>query len=147
MLQYSKNKIRAFTLMEVLIALSITAIALIPLLQLLVKSITVMDSASCLSRASLIGNARLAETIGQGYPQIGTDSGVIREQVRDVTFKWKVTVADVRDKELSELNINDIRSINVTIMWDEGRRQKNISVSTFVSKNDIKAAIAQVNRK
>lgn len=124
--------------MEVLIALSITAIALVPLLHLLVTSITIMDSAGCISRASLIGNAKLAETVGRGYPQIGTDSGVIREQDRDVAFKWKVTVADARDKELSELNLNDIRSVTVTVMWDEGQRQKNISVSTYVTRKYMK---------
>ena len=102
MQQYSKNKlsssrkIRAFTLIEVLISLSIVAIALVPLLQLLVRSINVMDSASCLSRASLIGNAKLAEIAGKGYPQIGTDSGVIRQQGRENVFQWEVKVTDAR---------------------------------------------------
>ena len=65
------NRIRAFTYVEVLLALSITAIGLVPLMHFLVVSISLVDSARYLSQATLIGNAKLAEFVGKGYPDIG----------------------------------------------------------------------------
>lgn len=131
------RKIRAFTLVEVLLALSITVISLVPLLHLLVVSISMVDSAGCLSRATLIANAKLAEVVGKGYPEIGTDSGNIENEGNDVVFEWQVSVTDARSKELEDIGLSGLRKVNVAITWNEGRAQKQMSLSTYVSIDQI----------
>lgn len=119
--------------MEVLLALSIVVIGLVPLLHLLVVSILMVDSAGCLSQATLIGNAKLAEVVGEGYPEIGTDSGDIENEGSDVVFEWEVSAADDSPIELEEMNLSGLRRVNVTVVWNEGIRQRQISLSTYIA--------------
>ena len=136
----SLRSIRAFTLIEVLIALAITLIGLVPLLHLLTTSILMTDSAWNLSQATLIGNARLAEVISHNDLKIGTDKGSIECQEKEIVFDWqsKVTEADI--EELQEINPTGLRKVTVTVMWPEGQSQKEISLTTyfFIDKTVIK---------
>ena len=118
--------------MEVLLALSIVVIGLVPLLHLLVKSISIVDSAQCLSQATLIGSAKLAEAVSTGSPETGTDNGRVENEDNDLVFEWIVSVADDSQRELEEMNLSGLHRVDVTIMWNEGIRQKQISLSTYV---------------
>ena len=131
------SEIKAFTLVEVLIALTITVISLVPLLHLLVTSISMMDTAGCLSRATLIGKAKLAEVIAQGYPEIGTDNGNFENEGNEVIFEWQVSVTDALAKELEEIGLTGLRRVNVAVTWREGLGQKQVSLSTYVSIDQV----------
>lgn len=131
------RKIRAFTLVEVLLALSITAIALVPLLHLLVVSISMVDSAGCLSQATLIANAKLSEVISKGYPEIGNDKGYIENEGSDIVFVWQVSVTDAHTKELEDIGLSGLRKVNVAVTWNEGQREKQVSLSTYVCIDQI----------
>lgn len=133
---YSRG-VTAFTLMEVLLALSIVVIGLVPLLHLLVKSISIVDSAQCLSQATLIGSAKLAEAVSTGSPETGTDNGRVENEDNDLVFEWIVSVADEPVRELEEMNLSGLRRVNVTVVWNEGIRQKQISFSTYISNDQI----------
>ena len=127
---------KAFTLMEVLIALAITAISVIPLLQLLVTSITMMDSASCLTHANLIANEKLAETVSKGYPQLGIETGISENEENNIVYNWKINITDARQNELADLNLSGLRKVNVCVQWKQGQAKKQVSMSTLVSRND-----------
>ncbi|MHC4536108.1 MAG: prepilin-type N-terminal cleavage/methylation domain-containing protein [Planctomycetota bacterium] len=128
----SLRPIRAFTLIEVLIALAITVIGLVPLLHLLTTSILMTDSAWNLSQATLIGNAKLAEVISQNDLKISSDKGSIESREKEIIFDWqsKVTEADI--EELQEINPTGLRKVTITVMWPEGQNQKEISLTTYV---------------
>gem|GEM_PF-2274094 len=126
------RKLRAFTLVEVLLALSIVVIGLVPLLHLLVKSISIVDSAQCLSQATLIGRAKLAEAVSTACTEISTDKGRVESEDNNLLFEWTVSGADEPSRELEEMNLSGLRRVNVTIMWNEGTRQKQITLSTYV---------------
>ncbi len=102
-----QNTRKGFTLIEVLVALAITAISLTALLRLLVTNINTMDTASCLSRASIIGNAKLAEVVSGGYPKIGTESGRIEYKDNNVVYSWQVNVTDEKVDKLEKLILLD----------------------------------------
>lgn len=124
--------IRAFTLIEVLIALAITVIGLVPLLHLLTASILMTDSAWNLSQATMIGNARLAEVISRNDLKIGTDKGSIESREKQIVFDWQLRVTEAFIEELEEANLADLRKVTVTVMWHEGQSQKQMSFTTYV---------------
>jgi prepilin-type N-terminal cleavage/methylation domain-containing protein len=138
MWKYYRNKLwhlrgtRGFTLIEVLIALAITVIGLVPLLHLLTTSILVTDSAWNLSQATLIGNARLAEVISQNNIKIGLEKGSVEIQEKEIVFNWQSEVDEAFIEELAETNLDDLRKVTVTVMWQEGRSPKQISLTTYV---------------
>jgi len=128
----SLNTIRAFTLIEVLIALAITVIGLVPLLHLLTTSTLMADSAWNLSQATLIGNAKLAEVISQEDLKISTDKGSIESPEKGIVFDWQLKVTEAFIEEFEETNIDDLWKVTVNVIWYEGRNQKQISLTTYV---------------
>jgi prepilin-type N-terminal cleavage/methylation domain-containing protein len=128
----SLRRVRAFTLIEVLIALAITVIALVPLLHLLTTSILMNDSAWNLSQATQIGNARLAELISRTDLAIGTDEGSVESLTKETVFQWRSEVSEVSIEELEETNLAELRKVTVTVSWDEGQNRRQISFTTYV---------------
>ena len=131
------HKITAFTLVEALLALCIMVIGLVPLLHLLFVSILMADSAGRLSQATLIANAKLAEVVGKGYLEKGTDSGSIENEGDDTIFNWRTTVTDTPIRQLEDIGLSGVRSVKVAVTWSEGRAQKQISLSTYVCSDQI----------
>ena len=128
----SLNPIRAFTLIEVLIALAITVIGLVPLLHLLTTSTLMTDSAWNLSQATLIGNAKLAELISQDDIKIGTDKGSVESLQKEMVYDWQSKVTEAFVEELGEADLADLWKVSVSVMWHEGKKQKQISMTTYV---------------
>jgi prepilin-type N-terminal cleavage/methylation domain-containing protein len=128
----SLNTIRAFTLIEVLIALAITVIGLVPLLHLLATSTLMTDSAWNLSQATLIGNTKLAELISQDDLKISTDKGSVETLNKEIVFDWQSIVTEAFVEELEEAGLTDLWKVTVSIMWYEGKNQKQISMTTYV---------------
>ena len=126
------HKVGAFTLIEVLIALAITVIGLVPLLHLLTTSILMTDSAWNLSQATLIGNSKLTEVITENNLEIGTDEGSVESQEKEIVFDWQSKVTEAHIEELEDTGLTGLRKVTVTVMWHEGQRQKQVSLSTYV---------------
>ena len=130
--RWNFRKLWAFTLLEVLLALSIVIIGLVPLLNLLVKSISVVDSSQCLSQATLIGSAKLAEAVSKSPLEVGNDNGCVENEGNDLVFEWEVKVADEPVNELEEMSLSGLRKVNVTVLWNEGLRHKQIGLETYI---------------
>ena len=128
----SLRTIRGFTLIEVLIALAVTVIGLVPLLHLLTSSILMTDSAWNLSQATLIANARIAEVISQNDIKIGTEKGSVECREKEIVFDWQSKITQAYIEELQEANTNGLLKVTVTVMWPEGQGQKEISLTTYV---------------
>jgi len=125
-------KISAFTLIEVLVALAITVIGLVPLLHLLTTSILMTDSAWNLSQATLIGNAKLAEVISDNNLEIGTDQGSVESQEKEIVFDWQSKVTEAQIEELEDTGLTGLHKVTVTVMWHEGQSRKQIFLTTYV---------------
>lgn len=130
-LSYSR-RVDAFTLVEVLVALSVIVIGLVPLLHLLVVSILTMSSADCLSEATMIGGTKIAEVVAGGCPDLSTDRGSVESENTNTIFDWQVTVTDAHVDELEDIDLTGLRKVNVAVTWNEGIGQKAIYLSTYV---------------
>lgn len=126
------GKIDAFTLIEVLIALAVTLIGLVPLLHLLTNSILMADSAWNLSQATLIGNSRLAEVIARNDLEIGIEQGNVESEEKEIVFEWQSEVTEANIDELEDTGLKDLRKVTVTVIWHEAQSQKQILLTTYV---------------
>ena len=130
LLNLGKND--AFTLIEVLIALAITLIGLVPLLHLLTTSILMADSAWNLSQATLIGNSKLTEVIAENNLEIGIDQGSVESEEKEIVFDWQSKVIEANINELEDTGLKDLRKVTVTVTWYEGQSPKQIFLTTYV---------------
>lgn len=92
----AKRRPRGFTLLEVMIAMAILAIALVTVYQSQSQSLSLAGDARFLTTASLLAQARMAELEAVGPGQLAAASGDFGEDFPD--YVWQVEVADVEDR-------------------------------------------------
>lgn len=131
---------RAFTLIEVVLALAIASISLLVLLKLHLVSTVLADRAEVSTQAVLLAYGKIAEALAEGYPNPGVTTGSV--QHGSTTFQWHREVADNYPYEFNDfypdLSLKGIRKISININWRAGNADKNLFMSTYVA--DLSAA-------
>jgi general secretion pathway protein I len=124
-----------FTLLEVLLAIALLAIALPVLLGLRNFDLDLHTRAGELTAATLLAQEKLLETELLGVYPVGEVSGdfqngplgtpsTIQATDRAVGYKWKRTV--------STTPLELIREVRVQVSWPRGATEETIEVSTYV---------------
>lgn len=120
-----------FTFLEVLIALCIVLIALVPLIQLHVTSIRLIDSSSRRARARLLADAKMAEIMAMVAPDRVRLNGRV-EEGRGLVFHWRATVTDAELPNRVAAVVPGVRHVRVDVTWQEGRQDATVSANTFI---------------
>ncbi|CUQ67274.1 prepilin-type N-terminal cleavage/methylation domain-containing protein [Candidatus Nitrospira inopinata] len=124
-----------FTLLEVMLAVALLAIALPVLLGLRNFDIDLHHRARELTTATLLAQEKLLETELAGLYPIGETTGefrmpplgapmVDRTSDRPAGYRWKQTIAPTP--------LELVREVRVTISWPRGRTEETVEVSTYV---------------
>lgn len=124
-----------FTLLEVLLAIALLAIALPILLGLRNFDLDLQDRASELTIATLLAQEKLLEVELLGQYAIGETVGEFRHVPlgtqpvtqtvpRAVGYRWKQTIAPTP--------LELIREIRIKVTWPRAEREESIEVSTYV---------------
>ena len=112
------------TLLEVMVAVAIAAIALVSLITLVIASLDMEDQARRMTSATLIADGKLKEIERTGFPELSRVEGLVDEN--DPTgFSYRTVV--------TETPIEDVREVEVEVFWDKKRRSVNL-VGYFAKK-------------
>ncbi len=112
------------TLLEVMVAVAIAAIALVSLITLVIASLDMEDQARRMTSATLIADGKLKEIERTGFPELSRVEGLVDEN--DPTgFSYRTVV--------TETPIEDVREVEVEVFWDKKRRSVNL-VGYFARK-------------
>ncbi len=129
---------RGFTLLEALAALAVASIALLALLQLQLVSIRTADKAEIMIQALLLAQAKMAEALSSGYPQIGVSSDIVEAQGDQLTWRVEVTDAGLPLSSGLPNGHNRARRLSVDVTWQKGPGEKHIALTTYVAENTIR---------
>jgi type II secretion system protein I len=147
----SGAKTKGFTLIEVVAALAIAAIALLALLQFQLVSIRTADKAQVMTRAVFLAQEKMAEALSGGYPQVGVQSGIVDIEGSGLT--WQMEVTDVplpqlrgdsfqplgSKAQMTSLRARDrMRRLSVDVAWQTGPGDKHIRLTTYVAQDGIR---------
>ncbi len=121
-----------FTLIEILVALCVVLIALVPLIRLHVLSVRQIDAGMRIARATLLANAKLAEIVAQKRPAFGKDEGRFDEAQPGIAFYWESVVTEARPSELTAEAWSDVRHVHLDVFWQKGDRDAAVSLETLV---------------
>lgn len=124
-----------FTLLEVLLAIALLAIALPILLGLRNFDLELEERASELTAATLLAQEKLLETELSGQYAIGETTGefvnlplgtqtTVQAVPRAVGYRWKRTIAPTP--------LELIWEIRIKVSWLRGELEESIEVSTYV---------------
>jgi general secretion pathway protein I len=105
-----------FTLLEVMVAMSIIAIAMTAVLNSQSQSVSLASEAKFSTTAALLAQNKIAETEWGNRLDLASDSGDFGEDFPGYT--WQVNVEDV-SMDLPENVSNHLKEMKVTISWGE----------------------------
>jgi len=112
------------TLLEVMVAVAIAAIALVSLITLVIASLEIEDHARRMTSATLIAESKLKEIERTGYPELSQVEGLVDEN--DPTgFSYRTVV--------TETLVEGVRQVDVEVFWDKKRRSVGL-VGYFAKK-------------
>lgn len=126
-----KTRSKAFTFIEVLVALAIASIGILGLLRLHLLSMATADAAQATSQAVFVAQEQIAEASAGGYPEHGTDSGTVERNGRQ--FTWRTEVTDVTRPGHGEFTLNGVREISATVTWRQTSGEKTVKMTTLVA--------------
>lgn len=123
----SERGMRGFTLLELMIATAIVAVAVTVLLGLGNRALAVHDRLQQTTRATLLAQSRLAEievTARKGSSQ--DERGVFPSP--DERFQWQSVWLDTP--------LPSVRRIDLTVSWGEVARNEAVTLTSFLRDSD-----------
>ena len=111
------------TLLEVMVAVAIAAIALVSFITIVISALEMEDQARRMTQATLVAEDKLKEIERTGYPELSQVEALVDEN-DPAGFTFVVTV--------TETPIQDVRQVAVEILWDNKRR--SVSVVGYFAK-------------
>jgi general secretion pathway protein I len=116
------NSERGFTLLEVMIALSILAVTFVVLLGLRNRDIMQHQEARYITEATLLAQQKISEVEMAGFPDLGTTGGNFAEP--NENYDWTETI--------SSTPFEFAREIRIDVGWKEGEHRNSVAIVTFV---------------
>jgi len=126
---------KGFTLLEVMIAVAIIAIALTTLLGSQSQSVSFANSAKFETMAALLARSKMSEIEMQGKDTLASDSGDFGDDYPG--YAWEVAVSDISIGEA--FNISDyLKQVDLTVTW--GVFSYNLRLYQYVAESNGKGS-------
>lgn len=125
-MRYRTGRSDGFSLLEVMIALAIVAIALITLLGLSNRTVLVQDRIQNLTRATLLAQQLMSEQEIQVADAVAvgeTREGVFDDPFSD--FSWRIYFEDTM--------IPQVQQIHVQVSWGRAQHNEQVELISFVT--------------
>jgi type II secretion system protein I len=131
-LTYAPYGSGGFTFLEVLVALCVVLLALVPLIHLHAASIRMIGSGAQRAKATLLANDRLAEILAQETPDLDQSAGHVDDANDGTVYRWTAVVTEARPPELESVPLAGLRQVHVEVAWDDGRQEAVVALDTYV---------------
>ena len=122
---------RGFTLLEVMIAVALIAIALVTLLGSQSQSVFFANSAKFETMAALLAQSKMSEITIQAADLLSSDSGDFGEDYPG--YAWEATVSDVSIEGLDAIS-DYLKQIDLAVTW--GALSYNLRLYHYVAAAD-----------
>jgi general secretion pathway protein I len=117
-----------FTLLEVLVAVAIVAIALVTFMGLHLRSLDATIRAQDLSTAVLLAQAKMA-TMGE-FPETGQEQGRF-EGPELARFQWATAVTEHTLDAVDGGQTVTVRHLEVTVSWVDGQQLHHYTLDAY----------------
>ena len=117
---------KGFTLLEIVVAMAIAAIALPALLQAFSRGTKNHSLIENKTTALYLLKLRMSEIEMLGTPTTGTDEGEFGANSR---FRWT--------SDISESDIDGLYEVVVSVIWQERGQEKSVELTTYIAEREI----------
>ena len=105
---------KGFTLLEVMIAVALIAVALVTLLGSQSQSVSYANSAKFETMAALLAQSKMSEILIQDADSLSNDSADFGDEY--LGYAWEATVSDVSIEGLDTIS-EYLKQIDLTVTW------------------------------
>jgi general secretion pathway protein I len=117
-----------FTLLEVLVAVAIVAIALVTFMGLHLRSLDATIRAQDLTTAVLLAQAKMA-TMGE-FPDTGEEQGKFEGPELE-RFQWATVVTEHTLDALEGVQTVTVRRLEVIVYWADGQQTRHYTLEAY----------------
>jgi len=112
-----------FTLLEVMVSVTIIAIALVTLIGAQSQSVSIATDSRFATIASLLARQKMAEIVLTSVDDLHTDEGDFGDDFPD--YHWQVEVQDLSEDDTGITNVDDLlKAVDLTITSSVGSKEK-----------------------
>jgi len=122
---------KGFTLLEVMIAVALIAIALTTLLGSQSQSVSFANSAKFETMAALLAQSKMSEIVLREADALSSDSGDFGDDYPG--YAWQVTVSDVALEGIDTLS-DYLKQLDLTVTW--GVYQYKLRLYHYVAESN-----------
>jgi general secretion pathway protein I len=115
---------RAFTLLEVMIALAILSLVAVAFLRTQAGNLHLLDESNQISTATLLAREKMAELETIGFPEPGKIAGSGGETFPQ--FRW--------EQIISPTEILSLRKALVRVLWMDGKQERALEFTAYFAK-------------
>ncbi len=128
-LQISKG----FTLLEVMIAVAIMAIALVTLIGSQSQSVAIMSDVRFETAAAFLAREKITELRVEDFDQLSSDKGSFEDDFSQ--FLWNSEIVEITDDDVGMYNVaNMLKEVTLVITHADDSRQEFSVKSVFCRK-------------
>ncbi|OPY69732.1 MAG: hypothetical protein A4E57_00982 [Syntrophorhabdaceae bacterium PtaU1.Bin034] len=111
------------TLLEVMVAMAVAAIALVSFVTLVIRSMDMEDHARKITEATLIADDKMKEIERTGFPPLGKTEGLVDEDDPSGFF-YRLIV--------TETPIQEVRQMDLEVLWEN--KTRSVSLTSYIAK-------------
>lgn len=106
---------RGFTLLEVMVALSIIAIVLVSVYRLHAQTVSMNNEVRFYATAPMLAQRKMAEIESESLKDLGDDSGDFGDEFPD--YRWNIVIDDVESTTLGNIAKN-LKKVDLLISFN-----------------------------
>lgn len=110
-----RDQKRGFTLLEVMVALSIIAIVLVSVYRMHAQTVSMNNEVRFYATAPMLAEIKMAEIESESLEDIGDDSGDYGDEFPD--YRWNIIIDDVESTALESI-AKDLKKIDLLISFN-----------------------------
>jgi len=114
---------RGFTLLEVMVALSIIAIVLVSVYRMHAQTVSMNNEVRFYVTAPMLAQIKMAEIESESLEDIGDDSGDYGDEFPD--YRWNIVIDDVESTALGNI-AKDLKKIDLLISFNNDEFTYNL---------------------
>lgn len=132
-----KQKRKGFTLVELVIALSVLVIGLVGIIVVIPLGQRSAKDASVVTRAAMAAAGKIEEIQAYGFDHVAAEPPPFALSGTDGNIQWTVTISDVLVSDFSELvtiPVQHLKKIVVTVTYSINQQQRSDTFSSFIAQ-------------
>ena len=110
-----RDRKKGFTLLEVMVALSIIAIVLVSVYRMHAQTVSMNNEVRFYATAPMLAQIKMAEIESKSLEDIGDDSGDYGDEFPD--YRWNIVIDDVESTALGNI-AKDLKKIDLLISFN-----------------------------